>query len=102
MAAPTPPTACSYVNMRCRTILLPDDLHHDLTLTGAVVEVYVDDLLPCPQRETTADEGDGQGRSQESGADVRVAVAVTPAFVVSIVAAGRYHLVENLLQIIGE
>ena len=42
------------VNVGCRTLLLPYDLQHDVTLAGAVVEVHVDDLLPCPQRETNA------------------------------------------------
>jgi len=68
----------------CRTSYSPYDLHHNFTLPRAVVEVHVDYLLPFPQRQTTAGERDGERRSQESRAHVRVAVAVTPAFVVEI------------------
>ncbi len=54
----------------CRTSYSPYDLHHDFTLAGVVVKVHVDYLLPCPQRQATVDERDGERRSQESRAHV--------------------------------
>ena len=68
--------------------LFADDLADDVAGSGSGVEVDEDNLLPGTECELGVDEGDGEGRAQERGADVGVAVVVVP---------GLFVLVEVVL-----
>lgn len=58
------------------------DLADDASLSGAGVEVDQDDLLPGAEGELAFNEGDDEGRAEQGGSDVRVAIVVLPGFFV--------------------
>jgi len=64
-----------------------------------VVEVAQNDLLPCAEFESTVPHGHRERGADESGAHVRVPVAVTPTEVVFVFAVARRHDFEGSLQV---
>ncbi len=74
-------------------------LHDELALAGAVVEIDKDDLLPRAQRQAAIDKWHGKRRPEQRRAHVGVTIAVAPACVVRIGAIGLGKLIEETLEI---
>ena len=56
----------------------PDDRNLDTSFTRTIVVVDGDDLLPGAQPQFSRADGQGDGRAQQGGLDMAVAVAVMP------------------------
>ena len=74
-------------------------LHDELALAGAVVEIDKDDLLPRAQRQAAIDKWHGKRRPEQRRAHVGVTIAVAPACVVRIGAIGVGKLIEETFEI---
>src|SRR3990167_2611486 len=68
-------------------------------LPGPVVKVHQDDLLPGPERELTILNRDAEAGFEQRGAQVRVAVAVSPGPIVLVVGIHGSDLIERPLQV---
>ena len=80
--------------------LFPHRLYDQSPCSGAGVKVEEHDLLPRAQRETTRDKGYRQRGADEGGADVGLAVIISPAQVVAVIPVGRCDLVEHLPEVV--
>jgi Uri superfamily endonuclease len=81
-------------------MLFTHNLENEFPPPGPVVEIYVDDLLPRAQGQAPRDERDGERWPQQGGADMAMAVAVSPTGVVGIGAVGVGQLIKEALQIL--
>jgi len=77
----------------------PDDRDHHRARAAADVAFQVKNLLPGSEHQLAFGNGHGQRRAEQSGLQVRMAVAVVPGLLVAIVAAGRNELVEDGRQV---
>ena len=74
---------------------MADGRDHDPALAATDVAFEMEDLLPGPQNQLPAGDGHCQGRSEEGGLQVGVAVAIVPGLFVAVIAAGRDQLIQN-------
>jgi hypothetical protein len=84
----------------CPLLCLAHDLHYEPALSGSNIKIDEEDLLPCAECEIPIDSGDCEGRSKESCAQMRMAVAVSPSKVVSVISVRGSHFVHRPTQII--
>jgi len=73
--------------------------HDDGAASGFDVAFQMENLLPGAQDRFSTGHRHGQGRSQQRGLQMRVAVAVVPGAFVSVIAAGRDEFVQQVRQV---
>ena len=64
-------------------------------MAASDVAFQVEDLLPSPQEHLSVSNGHSEGRPEQGGLQMGVAVAIVPGAFVPIVAAGRNQLIQN-------
>jgi len=74
-------------------------LKENAALARAVVEVDQNELLPGPENQSPAGDGDGHRRSQEGGPNMGVTVSVTPAGIVAVWYTGRSQSFQGIHEV---
>ena len=83
----------------CHPLLFSNHLEEQFPPAGPVVEIYIDDLLPRSQLQFAVHKRNRQGRTEQRGADVAVAVAIVPTCIVGILSILWDDLIEESAQI---
>ena len=79
--------------------LLAGHCHHDGAAAGFDVAFQMENLLPGAQHRFSTGHRHGQGRPQQRGLQMRMAVAIVPRLFVSVIAARRDEFVQQVGQV---
>lgn len=82
--------------------LFAEDRHDDAPVARSDITFQKKHLLPCSENRLAAFQGEGQGRTQQRGLQVGVAVAIVPGVVMMIAPFRRRQFVHQGRQVFEE